>query len=183
MSDYIDFLESHLGEIEAGTSKIEGFQVARFTKGPFPGTVTYSTLGMSHHYLKSPVSNKEIRMELFFVSYSEPEYDNIPGILEQVGREALEKHQAYLAGEVIGPRGKLFEGTQLEALYVAMPVYFPDSFHVFYPENDIPIVQAWLVPITSAEAGFIRKNGWSKFEDILEKVDPDVIDFNRSSVV
>lgn len=77
----------------------------------------------------------------------------------------------------------MFENSILEALYVSIPVYFPNSFHVYEPDDDIPIVQAWLIPITANEANFIKKNGWSKFEDILEKVDPDLIDFERSSVI
>lgn len=62
MSGYIDFLESHLGEFERGW-RAEGFQVVKFKGGPFEGTVTYSTLGLSNHYFMSRVSNKKIRMD------------------------------------------------------------------------------------------------------------------------
>jgi hypothetical protein len=188
MSNYIKFLEEHLGMIQYGWSTdTDGrklpFQIVKYKRGPFPGTVTYSTLGLSFHYLKDPRSEKRIRHELFFVAETNFGDQNIPGILQQVGLEALDSHLAYLRGQVIGPRGKLFTDSELEALYVSMPVYFPDSFHIFHDDGDVPIVQAWLIPITFKEAKFVMENGWSKFEDILEEVDPDLIDFKRTSII
>ncbi|SFT02306.1 suppressor of fused domain protein [Marininema halotolerans] len=187
MDNYISFLEKQLGEIECGWRVGEGsnypFNIVKYKRGPFPGTVTYSTLGISHHNLKYSDSQKEIRQELLIVADLNFGDQNIPGILEQVGMKALETHSPYLRGEVIGPRGPLFQDSSLEALYVSIPVYFPDSFHVFHKDKDVPIVQAWLIPITSAEAKFVHKNGWNKFEDKLEKVDPDLIDFNRTSII
>lgn len=188
VNNYIEFLENHLGEIEYGWSKdSEGkelsFQVVKHKRGPFPGCVTYSTLGLSMENLSSPVSDKQIRQELIFVSYSNFGDKNIPGILQQVGNNALESKSAYLRGDVIDPYGKIFNGSQLQALYVSLPVYFPDSFRTYYGEENLTIVQAWLFPITLNEANFIEKNGWEKFEDILVKSDPDLIDFTRSSII
>jgi hypothetical protein len=188
MNNYIKFLEEHLGMIQYGWNKdADGrnlpFQVVKYEKGPFPGTVTYSTLGLNLHYLKDARSEKRIRHELFLVAEGNFGDKNIPGILQQVGLEALNSHLAYLRGQVIGPRGKLFTDSELEALYVSMPVYFPDSFHIFHDNGDIPIVQAWLIPITSNEAKFVMERGWSKFEDILEEIDPDLIDFKRTSII
>lgn len=188
MVNYTKFLEKYLGEIEYGWSKdSEGkdlsFQVVKYKGGPFPGCVTYSTLGLSREKLISPVSGKQIRHELIFVSYSDFGDQNIPGILQQVAQLAIESKTAYLQGDVIGPYGKMFEGLEMEALYVTLPVYFPESFFVFSGENNIQIVQAWLIPITFKEANFIKKNGWEKFEDLLEELDPDLIDFSRSSII
>ncbi|MCS1350226.1 suppressor of fused domain protein [Mechercharimyces sp. CAU 1602] len=188
MGSYIDFLEVHLGEIEGGYTvdfeESHSCQVVKYKRGPIRGTEVYSTLGLSHHYLDSPVSKKKIRHELFFIVSNDFEsQDTIPGILGQLAIEALENHIAYLAGDVIGPRGPLFTGTDLEALYISTPVYFPDSFGIYYGENDLPIIQAWVFPITANEALYVKQNGWGKFEDLLEKVNPDLVDFNRSSIV
>lgn len=186
---YIDYLEDHLGAIECGWSAdADGnklpFQIVKFSKGPFPDTVTYSTLGLSDVQLPSPVSNQRIRHELILVSYTSFGDGNIPGVLQRVGLDALKNGRPYLRGDVIGPYGTLFESTQLEALYVTMPVYFSDSFFTFdADESDIPIVQAWVVPITRKEANFVKQQGWSKFEDMLENSDPDLVDFHRASII
>ncbi|MBD3920224.1 suppressor of fused domain protein [Paenibacillus sp. PR3] len=185
---YTEYLEHHLGNIEYGWSKdSEGnntpFQVVKYSGGPFSGTVTYSTLGLSNVGFISPISKKLIRQELIFVSYSNFGDKNIPGLLQQVGARMLNKQHPYLRGDVIGPYGKLFDVTELEALYVTKPVYFSDSFHTFNPTEGSPIVQTWLVPITANEANFIANNGWDKFEDKLVDINPDLVDFNRSSII
>lgn len=184
----MQYLESFLGKIERGWSKdADGkeipFQVVKYSGGPFPNTVTYSTLGLSNEKLASPVSIKQIRQELIFISYSSFGDKNVPGILQQVGLRALKSKNSYLRGEVIGPYGPLFKASELEALYVTIPVYFPDSFHTFNSKSSISVVQSWLVPITSKEANFVKQNGWDKFEDILEDMNPDLVDFYRTSVV
>jgi hypothetical protein len=189
MNGYVNFLEQHLGMIEQGwNTDISGeklpFNIVKYKGGPFPGTVTYSTLGLSHHFLKYPQSDGNLRQELFLVADSDFGEQNIPNILQLLGTEALESHLGYLRGQVIGPRGKLFKDTDLEALYATMPVYFPRSFYEFDDGvEQVPIVQVWLVPITKKEANFVLQNGWSQFEDILEEKDPDLINFKRDSII
>ncbi len=53
------------------------------------------------------------------------------------------------------------------------PVYFPDDFAV-YKGNDDQIVVAWLVPISSNEASYVRQHGWRAFEKRLVENDPDL---------
>jgi hypothetical protein len=67
----IDHLERYLGEIEAGWSRnADGhempFQVARFPKGSHSGTVSFATVGLSRHPLRS-ASGKDIRQELMVI--------------------------------------------------------------------------------------------------------------------
>jgi hypothetical protein len=72
----------------------------------------------------------------------------------------------------------MFDSSQFEALYVTNSGYFPDSFMRYFIINDeTVIVQPWLIPITSKEADFINLNGWGKFENVLEEIDPDLLDF------
>lgn len=94
--------------------------------------------------------------------------------------EAIERDLACYLGNVIGPRGALQAGASVSALYVALPVYLPDSFHVLAgPE---PIVFAWLVPITKSEADFVRAHGRDEFETALEAADPDLLDVSRKGI-
>lgn len=188
MDNYIRFLESHLGEIDYGWSQDGNgqklpFQIVKYKNGPFPGTVTYSTLGLSNVPLVSPVSEKQIRQELVFVAYSAFGDKNIPGILQQLGLMALKRKRAFLRGDVIGPSGNMFADSKIEAVYVSIPVYFPDSFEAYHDEEKTPIIQCWLVPITAREAEFIKAIGWNRFEDLLESINPDLIDFERDSIV
>lgn len=188
MQNYIKFLESHLGEIEYGWNtdfedKTLPFQIVKYKRGPFAGTVSYSTLGLSNQDLASPISNKIIRQELIFVSYANLGDKNIPGILQQVGLQAINNKIAYLRGDVIGPNGKLFEHSSLEALYSSIPVYFPESFQTFNEDGDVPTIQTWLFPITFNEVKYIKENGWDAFEDRLVELDPDLVDFKRESII
>jgi len=187
MTGLVEHLEAHLGPIEAGwSSDADGdavpFQVARFAHGPVAGTRVFSTLGLSDYPLPSRASDKLIRHELVMLAREVFGERNIPGLLQQVGLEALRKSSPYLRGDVIGPRGPLFNGSEMRALYVAMPVYFPDSFAVFEPPDGEPIVMGWLVPILEREAAYVRAKGWEAFEDVLARDKPDVSDFGRPSI-
>lgn len=188
VSQFFAFLENELGEIEHGWS-VDGtgeklpFQIVKYKKGPFPGTVTYSTLGLSKVVQDSPVSHKKIRQELLFISGSDLGNQGIPAMLQYVGVRSLQKKTPYLRGDVLGPFGPLFQNATVEALYATIPVYFSDTFQVYKDDLLGPIVMTWLVPVTSREAEFVRKNGWEKFEDILEEVDPNLIDMSRASIL
>ena len=97
--------------------------------------------------------------------------------------EAVQRNQALLRGEVIGPsRRLLFEGSTVTALYVSIPVYFPDEF-VSVEDDAGTVIFAWLVPITDEEVRLINESGWNVFEDKLERQDADLLDFGRASVV
>jgi hypothetical protein len=188
MDNFIQFLEHHLGTIECGWNQDDRgerlpVQIAKYSKGPFSGTKTFSTLGLSKVPLTSYVSRKQIWQELIFISYSNIGNLNIPALLTQVSQMALDSRTAFLRGEVIGPYGPIFEDSNLEALYVTGPGYFPDSFDAYKVDDKKTIIMAWLIPITSKEAEFIKQKGWEEFEDKLVELDPDLIDFKRESII
>jgi hypothetical protein len=107
--------------------------------------------------------------------------ENLGPLLQQVAVEAVTRGRAYLRGEVIGPRGPLFKDSTVTALYVAIPVYFPDEFSGVDDPDLGTVIFAWLVPITDQEAEFVNRLGWKEFEAKLVKVDPDLLDFRRLS--
>jgi suppressor of fused protein SUFU len=179
----VEHLESFCGPIVEGwqtdpDGKKMPFQIVRLERGPIEGTVTFSTLGLAFHQLSSASSSKLIRHELVMLARSNAIPDNLPVVLQQVAAEAVSRGNAYLRGEVIGPRGRLFPGSDFTALYVAIPVYFPDEFAAVDQ-----VAFAWLIPITTEEAGFVAVNGWPKFEDLLLREDPDLLDMKRRSAV
>jgi hypothetical protein len=185
MRTIIDHLEDALGPIVGGWSlDADGsklpVQIALFTHGPIPGTCALATIGLSNHALS--LGDKTVRQELVMLFREQDGPRNLPAVMQELAMSAFRAHRGYLRGEVIGPRGPLFENSRYEALYVAIPVYFADSFHVFEPKDGAPIVLAWLVPITHGEAHLIQRRGWSFFEDQLEAQDPDLLATDRSGV-
>jgi hypothetical protein len=187
MNDLIHHMESHLGKIDRGWSRdIDGhklpFQVVLFERGPIDGAKAIATLGLSDIPLKLTGDDRLIRQELVMLFRETLGHRNLPGIIQQVAMEAIGKGRGYLHGEVIGPRGRLVEGCSLSALYVAVPVYFPDTFYVFRPPSGDPVVFAWLVPVSEQETKCIRDRGWAEFEERLADRDPDLLDFNRESL-
>lgn len=187
MPSLVEHLERHFGQIECGWSvSADGdpmaFQVVRFRGTGVAKPVPYGTLGLSKIPLISPVSGKEIRQELIFLAPPEFGDRNIPAILQNVAAEALGLERAYLRGDLIGPRSKLFDGLAFTALYVSVPVYFPDSLQTFVDDGGRAIVFAWLVPITGSEAKFVEAHGWGEFEEVLEHQNPDLVNFAREAV-
>jgi hypothetical protein len=95
--------------------------------------------------------------------------------------EALNGNRALLRGEVLGPQGPLLPGSLMEALYVGIPVYFPDEFGSCAVGGD-SVVIAWLIPISKSEATYVADHGWPAFEKRLVEIDPDLTDVFRSSM-
>ncbi|WP_102193367.1 suppressor of fused domain protein [Microbacterium aurantiacum] len=182
----IEHFERTLGPIHSGWSvDADGaempFQLVRFAGGSDTDSVGYATLGLSRQALSSPDPGRSIRQELLVLAPEALKPDHVVSLLIQVGSMVIGTRRALRRGNVIGPAGPLVPGSDLTALYVTMPVYFPDEFATFAgDEGDVLI--AWLVPITTGEADFISRHGFDAFEDELVDQDPDLVDFRRSEM-
>jgi hypothetical protein len=187
MKNITDHLEKFLGNIDGACKDSDGtlwpFYVLRFLGGPIANTITYSTLGLCDVPLPSTISNKRVRHELLFMARPSSYDDNIPAVLHQVASEAINNNRPYLRGDVIGPRGTLIHGTKMEALYVSLPVYLPDTFASYTSPDGDTCIFAWLVPITGPEAELVRLSGWESFEESVCAIDPDLLDLSRPSIV
>ena len=182
MSRLIEHLERFLGPIEEGWSTDadggpQAFQVVRFSPEALPQCSVYVTVGLSRHDLTSRTSSRRVTQELVAIVSDEFRPGPIPGVLQQVGEELIRSGSALLRGDVVGPRARLVEGSEMEALYAAIPVYLPDGFGQV---DDI--VMVWTVPISRQEAEFVAANGWPLFEERLIDVDPDLTDLHRRSM-
>jgi hypothetical protein len=177
-------LEQYLGQIEVGWSRDADdqklpFQVVRFSGGFQPGTIAFSTLGLSQFGLTDPISGSDIHHELLTVVPESLRDGPIPGVLQQVGQEVLAAERPLLRGEVVGPRGPLVPGSAMEAFYLALPVYLPDEF-AWCAEGSYDVAIAWLVPISHGEAAYVAEHGWDEFEQRLVEADPDLTDIFRA---
>lgn len=179
MAALIEHVEGFLGPIVSGYSMpgAPSYQVVKFE---VPWATIVMTLGLSHHELRSEESVKSIRHELLMM-VPEDLAGTAAGVLADLADEVLAAHAPLLQGQVIGPRGPMFAGTEMEAIYVAAPVYLPEGFGSVDTDQGT-VVFAWMVPITPAEAGFARSHGWSAFEDLLLAEQPALLDVHRQPV-
>lgn len=182
----IAHFERFLGQIKRGWSvDPDGasmpFQIVQFSSGSDPDSVGYATLGLGRHQLASPTSGRVIRHELLILAPRSLSPDRVVSLLYQLGSTTLSAHRSLVRGEVLGPADPLIPQSEMTALYVTAPAYFPDDFAVF-KGADGDVVMAWLVPISAQEADFVGRHGWEAFEDLLARHDPDLVDFARAGL-
>ena len=182
MHPFLEHIETCLGPIQSGARLREGVDGVRFRDRPHDGATAFLTLGLSHHVFGQR-HGVGVRIEFLLACRDEfVESLNPLSVLADVCDEVVPAHSAPSRGTVFGPRGRFFEGSEMEALYCGAPVYFPDALGTFsgFPE---PLVLIWLVPITRQEAFYVHTRGWKAFEDLLEGFDPDLLDLQRPSLV
>ncbi len=188
MSNLLEHIETYLGEINSGwTEDFDGnrltFSVLDFLNCPVESSHVCSTLGLSEHRFHSRDNGSEIFQELLLMVDVGCWEDSFPGLLQQLAQEAISSHHAYLRGQVLGPRGKISDGTSMSCFYVAAPIHLPDEFHVYKEDSDKSVIFAWMIPIHLSEAKFVEDRGWDAFEDLLIEKGPDLLDLNRSAIV
>jgi hypothetical protein len=182
--DLVRHLERHLGPMDGGWSTDTSgaklhTQIVRFTDASSSGLVSFATLGLSRYEL-ALTDGRVALAELVMSCWETHAYLGIPPVLSLVADDIAHSGTMPPRGSVLGPDGPLFEDSSLTALYVAMPVFFPDDFHV-YEGSTPPTVMVQLIPITTDEAAMASESGWETFESHLERSDPDLFDLHRAS--
>lgn len=177
-----EHVERYLGRMDQGwaVSDPAGVQVALFRDRPQPGVNAFVTLGLSRHVLQMPKG--DIREELLCCAGSEFSADRIAQFLGSLGDHVALTHRALLRGSVVGPGNPIIPDLPMRYVYVSAPTVLPDSFEQF--DESVPAtVFPWVIPIYDYEADFVRTNGWSSFEDLLEAREPDLYDLARVCLV
>ena len=156
--------------------------VVPFADQPVAEAVTYATIGLSNVELHvSP--QKHIAQELLFCCYARFGGRDAAAVPYMAAVDVRREQRPLLRGHVVGPRGPLFDDSELEALYCAPPWCFPESLAAVDEPGWLRIVLVWLIPITHAEAHFVFDHGWSRFERLLVEENADVFDLQRASAV
>ncbi len=76
------------------------------------------------------------------------------------------------------------QSSAAQNLLVLPPYVFGPGFEVYEPPGqDRRIVVLWLVPITSAEARFVRRQGAQAFEELMQRTEVNIADPRRASIV
>lgn len=185
MLSLLRHLEQYLGLLDCGWSEVDGqklpFPIWKFNHGPADGTVTFATAGLSDHPLPNSDHSGFLRHELVVFGREDDRLGLLPAILVQVGEGILRSGFALRRGEVIGPWGPIIPRSELSAFYVTFHAYMPDSFDLIHDDQGEHRILLWLIPITDREAAFCRERGWQEFEEQVARVDPDFLDWDRSS--
>jgi len=176
----LDHFERYLGESAGGWSQDAAgvrlpFDVLSFTDAPHAGATSYATAGLSASALRSP--KKTVRMELILAMPAGQAFADAVRVLVRVGEEVLARKQALLRGDVV-KLGEVFSGSQVNSVYAAVPVYYPDGMSQFDG-----IAVGWLIPVFDSEAKYVKRHGWQAFEDRFVAADPDLVDLRRSPMV
>jgi Suppressor of fused protein (SUFU) len=184
----IEHMELCFGRIQRGFEPpttgdaVDEVQFVECRGGFVRGVSVVSTLGLSRFALESSTSEKKIRQELFFMAKEDQLPDNAAAVLHQVVGHLTRTSKAVLRGHAIKRPGILFHKWDFVALYSTLPIYYPHEMWTCRSEG-IEVVPCWLLPITEAERGFHARNGWSKFETLLNDARCDLFDLNRPSLV
>jgi Suppressor of fused protein (SUFU) len=107
----------------------------------------------------------------------------VPGVLYQLANDVIDKHRAFLCGDIIERNNPIFAEKPFYAFWATSPSLLPDDFGSYTDINGTQIVFVWMVPITRDEAAFAKENGWTKLEDIFIAKDIDLVDLDRKSAV
>lgn len=183
-TNVIEHLEHHLGPLARGwgsPGEPVGVQVALFESQPIEGVVSYATLGLSRHRLAMH-EGREVRQELVFSVAERFADELLPMLLLYVAERIVREHRAVLAGEVFPLGYRVCAGSGADSLYVSVPVVFPDEMAV-YEGSDPKTIVAWLFPVLPPEVALVDREGWPRFEELLERADPDLFDLTRESIV
>lgn len=186
MSDpgLIRHMERYLGPIDYGWSSPQGpqgIQAVRFLGQPHEGATTYTTLGMSQRVLPMP-KNRKVRQELLIFAEKGYPGKELASFLLTFCEYVMSQKQALLRGDVVGPASPLIPDVRCNSVYASIPVMHADGLAT-YEGSKPATVFVWLVPLLDVEASYIRSNGWSRFEDILEAKNPDFGNLNRDPVL
>jgi len=184
----VEHMELCFGRIQHGFEApttgdaVDEVQFVECRGGFVRGISVVSTLGLSRFALESSTSEKKIRQELFFMAKGDQLPDNAAAVLHQVVGQLTRTNKAVLRGDAIKRPGTLFHKGDLVALYSTLPIYYPNEMWTCRSEG-AEVVLCWLLPITEAEWAFHARNGWCKFENLLNEARCDLFDLNRPSLV
>lgn len=181
----LNHVEENIGTIKEGwilPKQNKNIQVVKIEPKDIPESNCFLSIGLSNTLYPLNRSEKKIRLELFLLLPNDHEPSYAPSIIEDAMIEMQISGKAFLRGDVIGPKGEIFENSKMTALYVAPPICFDEKTAGFKIAKS-EVIFMWLVPISTTESDYIKRNGWESFEDILENNEIDVLDIFRKPSV
>ncbi len=121
-------------------------------------------------------------MELVFSVDKSYSGEEIASFLRSFAHWIIDRGEAILRGQVIGPSSPIIPGHSLNSVYASTPNVYPKEF-ASYDDSEPPVVFAWVIPVYESEARYVIINRWSKFEDMLKEEGPNLWSLERQPVV
>lgn len=172
-----EHIEKFVGHISYGTlrNEFDKVNIAIICDEPDKSLNTFVTLGLHYYDI-----NYKSRFELVFVCSNQVQNSEITSFLSWFANLIIETQKPLLRGDIIFlPRN--IEKSSMNALYVATPFYFDETFQVLEC-NGNNVIFPLLIPLYEHEAKFIQSKGWQEFENFLYKEQiENLYDLNRQS--
>ncbi|GAA4693806.1 Suppressor of fused protein (SUFU) [Promicromonospora umidemergens] len=165
---------------------MDGLQIAHYENGRFHDVESWSTLGMSRHILTVRGTGNRYVLEAFLAVRKIPEEltADMGRCVEWIANEMVGRHEARIRGDVQQLPGVIHPLSVLDSIYFANPVYYDEEFYsVELEPNGQSAGIVWLIPVGPREARYVREHGWQRFEEQLERSDPDLLDVTRNEIV
>lgn len=159
---------------------LTGIKVAKFKDIPEEGLVTFLSVGLSGHLLQQD-SGRKIRQEFLITIDENFAFLDVEDVIFSVAKLVLDRHIALKQGELLGPRGSLFEDEScagITSMMCGYPAYFPDGF-AFFEMNDEVTVFVELILLTTQEASLAKDAGWSALMEEISKGVINILDLTR----
>jgi hypothetical protein len=180
-------LVKHLGTLSAISSMADqhgtpaSFQILQFDDVPADDALTLSTLGVADKIFRQR-DDTTIRHELILAGYRRFPEAELHDLIGRAAVEVLERDTSILLGQVLDLHEPLISMTTAEGLLFYTPVYFPEGLSRCRGMSP-DAVFAWIIPLWRREIDLIAQHGPEALVALLEKHDPDLLDFERGSLV
>ena len=180
-----DHIEEFLGPIQDKYAqdpdgKTLPFQVAHCPRG-IERLRAFCTLGLSNFPLEA--RGRHVLQELMIVILHKFDMQNIPQLLQQLGKRALERQTAFAPGDIVNAPGELFTGKSFAALYTTTPGFLPEEFITYNTGDGDKVIFSIMLPITPAEEKYVMLNGFETFDHLFIESGIDMLDLDRPSIV
>jgi hypothetical protein len=175
---YPDSVHEDFAPARAGVEDVlPGFRVRRVAPATTGDPWVYATNGAS-----AATGEDEDGAEYVLLA---PAAD--PALVEMLAALAIvnaEPDQRLGVGSIVALRRPWTARSAAQNLLVLPPYVFGPGFEVYEPSGeDRRIVVLWLVPITSAEARFVRLHGVQRFEELMQRSEVNLVDPGRPPAV
>lgn len=138
----------------------------------------FGTIGISDHIQNSKKGDRVVQQEFVIAIEKSQNCDWVTEVLIEICNRLLYECKAVSRGDAIGPYGPIHGSTSLSGFYATNPIFLNEqqmTFTIDMAKRHI----CWLIPIYDSEFKFLEKNGWKKFEDLLQPKFGSLMRLNR----
>ena len=146
---------------------------------PYPGVISYATIGLSEYDIGMLSDNKKFRVELLGACDEEEKF--FVNILSTTAFEIMERHNCGYGHIIPNVISQYIKDCEIKHIYLMNPFLWDGFKTVEFEDRKI----AWLliIPISNQEKEYAIANGWDALETKFEEADIDIFNLKRKSIV